>query len=103
MAAKPPTAAQRRYWTLILTLGCCVGPIGCSGRFTIHHCFTGGGGRKNHSLVIPLCWEHHLGKNGIDGKRLSKREWQKKFGSEQSLIDRVQRSFIPPNSKEKLT
>lgn len=53
---------------------------------TVHHCFTGGGGRKDHTKTICLCWGHHLGPEGIDGQRMSKRQWQEKYGSEESLL-----------------
>lgn len=87
---KPPTAAQKRRWSAIVELGCIVGPsVGCKGRITVHHCFTGGGGRKDHDKTIPLCWGHHLGQFGIDGKRISKRRWQDIFGTEQELLDKT--------------
>lgn len=86
MTARGANAAERRYWSRVVACGCIVGPLGCAGRVTIHHCFTGGGGRKNHKLVLPLCWGHHLGPDGIDGKRLSKREWQEKHGAESYLM-----------------
>lgn len=86
MTAKPPTAAQKRRWDKIVELGCIVSKDACAGRTTIHHCFTGGGGRKDHDKTIPLCWEHHLGAEGIDGKRMSKRSWQEKYGSEWLLL-----------------
>lgn len=64
--------------------------MNCSGRITVHHCFTGGGGRKDHDKTIPLCHSHHLGPEGIDGKRMSKRAWQEKYGSEASLMVKTQ-------------
>lgn len=88
--ARPPTAAEKRHWDAVLKLGCIIGGE-CSGRVTIHHCGTGGGGRKDHKKVIPLCWGHHLGADGIDGKRMSKREWQERHGTEAELIARVER------------
>lgn len=89
--ANQPTAAQKRRWSLITKLGCIVGPsVYCNGRITIHHCGTGGGGRKDHDKVMPLCWEHHLGAEGIDGKKMSKRAWQDKYYSEAVLLVRVE-------------
>lgn len=91
MTFKAPTKAQRKRWDEISLLGCVVGPSStCRGRTTIHHCGTGAGGRKNHDKVIPLCWEHHLGDEGIDGGKISKRQWQAKYGSEVSLMVKVQ-------------
>lgn len=84
---KPPIAEQKRRWSALVELGCIVGPsVYCEGRITVHHCHTGAGGRKNHDKTIPLCWGHHLGPEGIDGQRMSKRQWQEKYGSEDSLL-----------------
>lgn len=86
--AKAPTVAQRRRWSAIAELGCIVaGLTPCEGRLTIHHCGTGGGGRKNHDKVIGLCWGHHLGPQGIDGKRISKRQWQYEYYTETVLLE----------------
>lgn len=87
-----PTPLDRRYWNAVATCGCIVaGLIPCEGCITIHHCGTGAGGRKDHRKVIPLCWGHHLGPHGIDGKRISKRAWQEKYGSEEKLLKRLER------------
>lgn len=87
-----PTALDRRYWKAVAAVGCIVaGLTPCDGRTTIHHCGTGAGGRKDHKRVLPLCWGHHLGPHGIDGKRLSKREWQDKYGTELVLLKRLER------------
>lgn len=83
---KAPTKAQRKRWDKIAQLGCIVTSSHCMGRITIHHCGTGAGGRKDHDKVIPLCVEHHLGSLGIDGQRMSKREWQRRYGSEEELL-----------------
>lgn len=95
--AKAPTKQQRMKWDMLAQLGCAVSGAFHAGRITIHHCFTGGGGRKNHDKIIPLCWEHHLGANGIDGKRISKREWQAIFGSEQELLERMEARLYAAN------
>ena len=86
------TVLIRRYWKAVAAVGCIVkGSTPCEGRITIHHCGTGAGGRKDHMKVIPLCWMHHLGPHGIDGKRMSKREWQDKYGTEIVLLKRLER------------
>lgn len=75
---------------MIAELGCIVGPsTHCAGRTTIHHCGTGAGGRKDHDKVIGLCWGHHLGPEGIDGQRMSKRAWQAKYGQETALLEKT--------------
>lgn len=90
--ARRPNAEEKRHWAKVAALGCVVGPAGCKGRVSIHHCGTGAGGRKDHMKVIGLCLEmHHTGPEGIDGKRMSKRAWQAKYGTEAVLLTRVKR------------
>ncbi|MCE9567658.1 MAG: Ref family protein [Planctomycetes bacterium] len=87
--ARQPNAEEKRHWHRLLKLPCVVGLTSCSGRITIHHCGTSAGGRKDHMRVIPLCFGHHLGPEGIDGKRMSKRAWQEKYGTETELLEKV--------------
>jgi hypothetical protein len=95
--ARQATRQERMQWEKIRALGCILdNKLECSGRITIHHCGTGAGGRKDHAKVIPLCHEHHQGHSGIDGKRMSKREWQTQYGSEEKLLKRVQRRLESP-------
>jgi len=56
---------------------------------TIHHCGTHMGGGRDHMKTIPLCREHHLGSEGIDGKVISKREWESKYGTEEQLMQQI--------------
>ena len=70
----------------VASLPCVVANDECAGRTTIHHCFTGMGRRKNHMHTISLCWMHHLGAEGIDGKKMGKRVWEQKYGSERELL-----------------
>lgn len=87
---KQPSAAQKARYSAIVELGCIVGPNSdCRPPLTVHHCFTGAGGRKDHWKTICLCWGHHLGPRGIDGKRMSKRAWQVYYGAEQALLDKT--------------
>lgn len=89
--ARPKNAAESKHWENVLGLGkCMVGPFGCRGRLTIHHCGTGAGGRKDHMKVLPLCEEHHQGREGIDGKAMSKRDWQEKYGTEDFLLFKLE-------------
>lgn len=57
----------------------------------VHHAKTGAGGRKNHMLVLPLCYNHHQGKEGIH--TMGRKPWQEKFGTEDELLDRVQKQL----------
>jgi hypothetical protein len=88
---RPPNAAEKRYWNRVLKLGCIIKPVGCKGRTTLHHTGTGAGGRKNHMLVLPLCWEHHLGDDGINSLtgKISRREWEEKHGTETVLLEKL--------------
>lgn len=92
---KAPSASEKRRWSTIIAYGCIVGLIhgyhACNGRRTVHHCGTGAGGRKKHWFTICLCWEHHQGANGIDGKQnYTKRTWQQQYGTEQVLFDKTE-------------
>lgn len=93
---KVPTASERRRWSAIVALGCIVGLLsgkhGCKGHPTVHHCGTGAGGRKKHWFTICLCWGHHQGEEGIDGKQnFTKRNWQDNYGTETFLFDKTER------------
>lgn len=93
---KQPNAEEKKHMARVGALPCIVGPLGCLYRglpSTIHHCGTRRGGRKNHFKVIPLCWEHHLGKKGVDGKKMSFAEWQSEFGTEDALLKKVERKL----------
>ena len=44
---------------------------GSNDRVQLHHIICGNGKRKHcetEESLIPLCWEHHLGTNGVHGK-----------------------------------
>lgn len=79
------TQAQQLHMNRVAQLGCVV----CGNPATIHHCGTYMGGGRNHWKVIPLCWEHHLGAEGIDGKQMGKRVWEAKYGSEKQHLEYV--------------
>lgn len=93
--SKKPTAEQIRYREeKVRPLGCILNHMGiahdCYGRTTIHHCGTGGGSRKDHDQVVPLCENMHTGPHGIDGRRsFSKRGWQEAFATEEAMLEAV--------------
>jgi hypothetical protein len=91
-AARAPNAEERRHWDRVGKLPCMVGPVNCRGRITIHHTGTGGGGRKNHMKVLPICEHHHLGDEGIDSLagKMSRREWEERFGTEAELLEKLE-------------
>lgn len=57
----------------------------------IHHCGTYMGGGRDHMKTLGLCHEHHQGPEGIDGKRMGKRQWEAKYGTEEELLQQTQR------------
>lgn len=83
--AKAPTKKQRERWEKIRALGC----ILCGGIASIHHLGTGAGGRKDHDKVIPLCWAHHQGSDGIH--TLGRKVWQVIYGNEEELLEKLGR------------
>lgn len=89
--SKQPSTAQRAQWSKVAELGCILNHMGiahdCYGRTTIHHCGTGGGSRKDHDQVVPLCENMHTGPHGIDGRRsFSKRGWQQAYATEEAML-----------------
>jgi hypothetical protein len=83
MAAKKPTKAQRIRWEKIREMGCII----CGNHAAIHHCFTGGGGRKDHDKVIALCETHHTGNQGIH--TLSRKAWTKIYNGEEYYMQKT--------------
>lgn len=81
----PTTPEQDAYHDMVRELGCIVHI--CGGPASIHHAETGGGGRKDHWKVLPLCHYHHQGDQGLH--TLSRRVWEPKYGTEQELLQRV--------------
>ena len=91
------TAEQIRYREeKVRPLGCILNlMVGvyhhCQGRTTIHHCGTGGGGRKDHWKIVPLCQSMHTGPGGIDGRVISKKAWQETYTTEGEMLETVER------------
>jgi hypothetical protein len=91
---KTRTKAQIIRHEKIIELGCAVRRLRrktpCKGRNTIQHAQTKmGGGEshgRNHDKVYCLCYEHHLGAEGIDGKRMGRRVWEAKYATEEYFM-----------------
>jgi hypothetical protein len=85
------TKAESEWMDRVARLGCIVcRNLGLGDTPTgIHHCGTYMGGGRDHFKTIGLCHEHHQGKEGIDGKHMSKREWESKYGTEEQLMRQV--------------
>mgnify|MGYP003633288443 CR=1 FL=1 len=54
-----------------------------------HHCGTGMGRRKDHGKCIPVCLDHHISRPG-GSCGLSRREWEREFGTEQYHLDKTE-------------
>lgn len=85
MANKTATTAEKAHLSRVAALGCMV----CRMPAQVHHCGTHLGGGRDHMRVIPLCVTHHT--NGGYGVAIhaGKAKWQKTYGTEQELLDKV--------------
>ncbi len=81
-----PTAADKRRFSLISSLGCIV----CGSPAQVHHVRKGCGmGQRDHTRTIPLCpWHHTMGGTG-NAIHASQRVFERKFGAEDELLDKV--------------
>lgn len=90
-----PSAAQVRYRERVRKLGCILRYFSlhatCRSATTIHHLYTGAGGRKDHDKIGPLCVEHHLGDEGINSLsgKISRPKWEQRFVTEQEIEAKV--------------
>lgn len=67
-------------------------------RVTLHHCHGGSmrgrvaspgmSQRQSHALVIPLHFEYHVGRFGIDAG-YGVQSWERDFGAQADYLDRV--------------
>lgn len=46
---------------------------------------------RDHFKTIPLCYDHHQGKEGIH--HLGKREWRKRYGHELDMLRELMREI----------
>lgn len=58
------------------------------GNVELHHLRSGGWGKGDYRTLIPLCYDHHRGANGIH--TLGTKAWERQFGvSQRDLLDSV--------------
>ena len=58
------------------------------GHVELHHLRTGGWGKGNYTTLIPLCYFHHLGAEGIH--TLGTKAWERHFDvSQKDLLEIV--------------
>lgn len=71
---KTANKAEREYMGKIASLGCCMCHLMGYGHTEaeVHHVRVGQGmgQRAQHFATVPLCAEHHRGRNGFHGTRL---------------------------------
>lgn len=78
---KSKTKAEEAHMSGVATLGClrCLDLGHEDSPCEVHHCGTGGGGRKDHMKVAGLCPEHHRWKQGIDKQGKERRPIEEKY------------------------
>lgn len=81
---KKKLKGDRSNWERIRALGCII--CGTSNPH-LHHALTGSGRRKDDTKVLPLCYFHHQGEQGIH--TLGRKVWQALYGTETELLDKV--------------
>ena len=58
------------------------------GNVTLHHLRSGGWGKGDYKTLIPLCYNHHQGAEGIH--TMGTKAWERHFGvSQQELLNEV--------------
>lgn len=88
----------KRYWTVVMQLGCAVTGDTNPANLTLHHCHGGSmvergfgrsmGRKTSWWLVICLRRDLHVGPGGIDGfPRPSVEEWEAKHGRQADMVD----------------
>lgn len=84
------TKAERTHKDRIAQLGCalCYRITGKDGEGTpvqLHHVREGGWGKGSYLTLIPLCYRHHMGSEGIH--HLGTKLWSREFGvTQQELL-----------------
>lgn len=76
------TAAERKYKNRLATLGCAMcfmkrGPHE-PGPVELHHLRGNGWGRGDYKTLMPLCFNHHRGAEGIH--QIGVKLWEREFG-----------------------
>lgn len=89
-----PNLEQREHWNRLAEMGCVV----CKQPANIHHCIGGSiahelgvhraMSQKNSDwLVIPLCYNHHQGPEGLHA--IGVLTWESRYGSQLAFLDQV--------------
>lgn len=92
-AKKGKTNEEKVHMDMVAQLGCII----CGMPACLHHIRMGMGiGQRNsHFNVLPLCYNHHQGRDGIH--TLGTKKWQKIYGGENQLLERVRQKLQKVN------
>tara|TARA_R110001606_G_scaffold127326_2_gene261557 strand:+ start:211 stop:501 length:291 start_codon:yes stop_codon:yes gene_type:complete len=89
MKKKFKTKDEKQWLNKMSEFGCCIckryHDVIDAPPATLHHIREGMGmGQKNtHFMVLPVCFHHHLGK---DGFHTSPKTWIEKYGKESEML-----------------
>lgn len=83
-----PNIEESRHMARIAQMGCVICAIT---PVSVHHAETGGGGRRNHMKVLPLCYNHHQGREGIH--TIGRKLWRHRYGTEIDLLEKVKNAL----------
>jgi|TARA_R100000278_G_scaffold123276_1_gene112614 hypothetical protein len=84
-----PNKKTREYYQRLVSLGCIVCRLqyGVHSDPCIHHVRTKGLGMGQKSKdALPLCWEHHQGRDGV---HTNTKKWEEKYGTQEELLEIV--------------
>lgn len=82
-----PSAAGKAHMAAVARLACVI----CGARpVSVHHCISGRYGQRKapDTDIIPLCWNHHQGPDGI---HTSKEAWEDLHGPDTGFLPAVRR------------
>ena len=81
------TKAEKAHKSRLAEMGCLV----CSRFFGVtdspvelHHMRKGGWGRGDYTTLIPICYTHHRGTQGIH--TLGTKAWERLFGAQEDYL-----------------
>ena len=78
------TKDEKRWKSILAEWPCIVcGEFGVQ----LHHIRTGGWGKGDYKTLIPLCYEHHLGSQGIH--TMGTKAWSRVYGDQKDLLNKV--------------
>ena len=83
LAKKSKPAKDKAHLNWVASNPCCV----CGDFIVQVHHIRILGEPRNHFKVIPLCWNHHQGPEGIHN--IGKRVWRAKYGDELSMLSNL--------------